>query len=438
MEFNSNVSCLIEKNTRKNKKKVMLNINSRFRDNYYKTDSGDYQITLPYTLSNIVNISLNSFECSTRLYTISEKLKTNEFTIETYQYDLFKNAQSIKEENRTAGPMEIKSHVIKIKDGLYTGAELERYLNVNVFSAPNSGVSRYRNININKLHERVNPDIWSDDYKNPNKKGVDNKRMLSQDVINAFQNTIDAEDPAVEANPTLDLAAILAQQNAINDELLSLGDNFTANQGQMFNALRDDNSQLELKRILCKYDEPSGKFYFFRDTRELIKGGLPDTDAVAYKFNISWKLKDDPDRPIQLNLGWILGFRKQYYNIDDYVFRQDITSNKFEGYNAECQYKPGVGYVFLSLNDYNKSVGETILSPFQESSYADGDILDKLYVEDGIIKFKENRVNYIVRQYYGPINLKKIKIRLLDEFGRTVDLNNSDYSFSIMLEQLYD
>ncbi len=42
------------------------------------------------------------------------------------------------------------------------------------------------------------------------------------------------------------------------------------------------------------------------------------------------------------------------------------------------------------------------------------------------------------RAYFGPVNIKKLHIKLLDELGRTVDLNNNDFSFSIQLEQLYD
>ena len=42
------------------------------------------------------------------------------------------------------------------------------------------------------------------------------------------------------------------------------------------------------------------------------------------------------------------------------------------------------------------------------------------------------------RNYFGPVNIKKLKIQLLDELGRVVDLNISDFSFSIQIEQLYD
>ena len=95
-------------------------------------------------------------------------------------------------------------------------------------------------------------------------------------------------------------------------------------------------------------------------------------------------------------------------------------------------------YVFLSINDYNKSKGDTLLSPFQESSYSDGEILAKLCVDDNTIRFKEGQYDFIKREYYGPVNIKKMKIKLLDEFGRTIDIDNSDFSFSLMIEQIYD
>ena len=42
------------------------------------------------------------------------------------------------------------------------------------------------------------------------------------------------------------------------------------------------------------------------------------------------------------------------------------------------------------------------------------------------------------RSYFGPVDIMKLRIRLLDEFGREIDLNNGDFSFTIRVEQLYD
>ena len=33
------------------------------------------------------------------------------------------------------------------------------------------------------------------------------------------------------------------------------------------------------------------------------------------------------------------------------------------------------------------------------------------------------------RFYYGPVNINKLEIKLVDDFGRIVDLNNMDFSF---------
>ena len=41
-----------------------------------------------------------------------------------------------------------------------------------------------------------------------------------------------------------------------------------------------------------------------------------------------------------------------------------------------------------------------------------------------------------VREYFGPTNIKKLKISLLDQFGRIFELNNSDWSFIATFECL--
>ncbi len=431
MEFNSNTSCIIEKSSRKNKKSCMLNINTRFRKNYYGQLSTDFQIDLPYTINNVMNMTLDSFECSTKIYTFSEKLKTNEFTIETYEYNI-DNTVNPAVEKRNEGPKNIKKYVIKIKEGNYTGPELEEYLNTMIFNSEtgNTATTRYRN---GEFLDR-DSDLWNDDEEiiNQNKR-KERTRVVDADVLAAFNDADDDAANIIKANPVLQFQAqVVAEQPTGGTAAGS-----TSAQGTLFYAISDDDPRKDLKRILCKFDKASNKFVFWRDARTV--GGLPDTNEKAYKFNIKWTLDNDVNRPIQFNMGWILGFRKQYYNIDDYINRTEILHSSYPGYNSECQYKgQSTEYIMLSLNDYAKSKGDTILSPFEESSYSNGDILAKLPVSNNRIIYKERAVDKIYREYYGPINLKKLKIKLLDEFGRTVDLNNSDYSFSLKLEMIYD
>ena len=71
-----------------------------------------------------------------------------------------------------------------------------------------------------------------------------------------------------------------------------------------------------LKRIVCNYDNITKKISFFRDIRTDVSGGVGDDANVnTLFFNIDWRLKDKPNRSIQLNMGWILGFRKEYISI---------------------------------------------------------------------------------------------------------------------------
>jgi len=42
------------------------------------------------------------------------------------------------------------------------------------------------------------------------------------------------------------------------------------------------------------------------------------------------------------------------------------------------------------------------------------------------------------RNYFGQVNIKRMRIQLIDEYGEPVDLNDSDYSFNLEFEVLYE
>ena len=45
--------------------------------------------------------------------------------------------------------------------------------------------------------------------------------------------------------------------------------------------------------------------------------------------------------------------------------------------------------------------------------------------------------NPIIRQYFGPVSIKKFEVTLFNDKGKVVDLNLQDWSFSIEVKQLY-
>ena len=52
--------------------------------------------------------------------------------------------------------------------------------------------------------------------------------------------------------------------------------------------------------------------------------------------------------------------------------------------------------------------------------------------------FRRCNIETPIRIYFGPTDISKLHIKLFDEFGRIVDLNNGDYSFTLDIDVLYD
>ena len=83
----------------------------------------------------------------------------------------------------------------------------------------------------------------------------------------------------------------------------------------------------------------------------------------------------------------------------------------------------------LSINDFNNNSGETIIAPYQDSLFKDTNILAHIpWSDESVIKLHSgDELHVYERQYFGPVDITRMHVRLLDEFGRIVDLNNNDF-----------
>ena len=54
------------------------------------------------------------------------------------------------------------------------------------------------------------------------------------------------------------------------------------------------------------------------------------------------------------------------------------------------------------------------------------------------IFLNEDNIISSTRNYFGPIHLQKLAIRLLNQFGEIVNLHYRDFSFTLEMEVLYD
>ena len=202
-----------------------------------------------------------------------------------------------------------------------------------------------------------------------------------------------------------------------------------------FNDIIFDNNtgnKINLNGVKCDFNVNTNKLIFLRD----IDGRAQPSATLDLRFDIDWRLNDNINLPIQLNLGWILGYRKsQYLWTDDYI--TSVTNEKMIGFNPECMYLGYSQYYMLAIDDFNNNHTSNLISPFQESVFTDNNILAKIPINQNNLNY-EDLNEQPARIYFGPVNINKFKVRLLDEFGRVLDLNNGDYSFTLKINQLYD
>jgi hypothetical protein len=171
----------------------------------------------------------------------------------------------------------------------------------------------------------------------------------------------------------------------------------------------------------------------------------PPTYSPNFSFTVDFRLEDDLNRSLKKNAGWMLGFRKPVYAIDTTnVFESliiDIPKVTYYAYlDSEGIFGGNVNhYLFVSVDDFNKNFKNAIISENEESFLGDS-ILGRISIRVGshgvVMDDPSDRI-FKQRDYFGPINLEKIHIRLIDKFGETLQLHCNDYSLSLELTQLY-
>tara|TARA_Y100000389_G_C17453914_1_gene516718 strand:- start:856 stop:2133 length:1278 start_codon:yes stop_codon:yes gene_type:complete len=129
---------------------------------------------------------------------------------------------------------------------------------------------------------------------------------------------------------------------------------------------------------------------------------------------------------IYSKLGWNLGFKKHIYCGDTFYF-------------SDTKIEPTYKYIYLAINDYNNNSNQLFVSVFEES-ILQSDILARISLKGNTINNIENNYQIISepRKYFGPIDIQRLQIRLLDEYGRVIHMNSTDYSFCLTLKILYD
>jgi hypothetical protein len=146
--------------------------------------------------------------------------------------------------------------------------------------------------------------------------------------------------------------------------------------------------------------------------------GTPFNFIIDLQANINGA--PDYSTPLPLKLGWGLGFRNGIYvNSSAYITEGVLNL-------------AGASYFYLCIDDYNNAAN-TFFCAFNES-VLNKNIIARIAVQSSVssaVTFSNIGLITTPREYYGPVNIEKMQIQMVDEYGRIINLNNMDYSFCL-------
>lgn len=176
------------------------------------------------------------------------------------------------------------------------------------------------------------------------------------------------------------------------------------------------------KDDFLKYIKFSIDPYNFRTKFEL-------TENHPAKFKYSLIFVDNINQNIMNTLGWTLGFRLGSY--------EDITGKLISEALFDAS---GDRYIYMSITDYQYNNNISNIVGFDKSMLSE-DIIAKIPIINGKLSMVIDENNNPLaksRKYNGPVNLSRLHIKIMDKFGKIIDFNNMDYSFTLELEVLYE
>jgi len=140
---------------------------------------------------------------------------------------------------------------------------------------------------------------------------------------------------------------------------------------------------------------------------------------------------DTTNTNIAQNFGWILGFRMAEYKAST-------------AYVSEGLYDSwGTKYLYVIVDDFNKNYAN-LVEPIYNSSLGRDNILARVSLAPILASLTEGtsladqfNPGDFVRNYFGPVDIEKIRLTVVDEFGRVINLNNMDLSLAITFVCLY-
>jgi hypothetical protein len=164
------------------------------------------------------------------------------------------------------------------------------------------------------------------------------------------------------------------------------------------------------------------------------------TKGFTVRFNIDTDGNLNLETNIQMRLGWQLGFRSAQYVCGGGASGAGACLS--EGVCLIC----GPRYGFISIEDYQKNTSPSYIVAYANSILQNNVItrvnLSSVMGDVGVYQVSNDlgldSQTGRTREYFGAVDIQKLHIAMYDEYGRFINLNNMDWSFTLEFDKLYD
>jgi len=364
----------------------VISFDTRFRPNYYGTTSTSFTIDLPEVQKKVVSMRIASIEMPMTHYSVCPRLENNSMLVvcedTSYNTDWSLNNADVKYQYNNDEPAhdfhikaKKKAWLVKLTDGDYD-------------------TTWYNDTFLSRTENMMN----------------DALSLAKPGAIDATGRFARFSDPS---NNYL---------NSLNVRVDSIGN--------------PENPNGDLRYTIDRISKKS----VFAGGRT--SGTYADTSSNLLKiselrFNVDGDGNVDTTANIQSKLGWTLGFRGAEYKMGADPIETDIP---ISAVSEGVPFLSGTRYAFLSINDYQNNARPSFLVAYGDSTKTDNIMArinlaygQNLHQRDGAFTTNSNRT----REYFGPVDIQRLTIQLKDEFGRIIDLNNMDWSFTLAFEKKF-
>ena len=205
---------------------------------------------------------------------------------------------------------------------------------------------------------------------------------------------------------------------------------------------RDDG----VLRLRYTVDRVSGRSVFAQDAS---LAGVVTPVPFTLVFNVDSTGRTVENAALPMFLGWGMGFRAGTYNPAGTGSEAQATT----GTTAMAVISEGIcciqgpRYAFIAIDDYNNNVNNYFISAYKDSVSSPNVVarlnLNNLRQSDSVYRIGQDdgisgQLDFRTRVYFGPVDIQKMRITVLDEFGRVLNLNNMDWSMALVFDCMYE